>query len=150
MDPTNLIPGLGDSLKAHLRPSEEPRDLAYWMVMVLNLAAWVLVAAGAIAAVLYIINNFTDGPVSRDTALDYLLLLIAFPFGFIGARVIMWREYRSLSRRKADLLQHLDIHARLGGAHVYIGITGEDAAAQWPNIRRRIEELWASRQEPEE
>ncbi len=135
-------------MKAHLRPSEEPRDLAYWMVMVLNLAAWVV--AGAIAAVLYIINNFTDGPVSRDTALDYLLLLMAFPFGFIGARVIMWREYRSLSRRKADLLHHLDIHARLGGAHVYIDITGEDAAAQWPDIRRRIEDLWARRQESEE
>ncbi len=73
-----------------------------------------------------------------DTAANCLLLVIAFPVGFVFARFIMRREVRRLDRMKANIRKRQDEHAGLGD--VVIQVIGEDARAQWPKIRRQLDD----------
>ena len=66
MDPAELLPGLAETLKAHLRPSDEPRDLAFWMVRVMVISVWFTLLMLPLGAIVFI------GPPIVDFAQDIL------------------------------------------------------------------------------
>ena len=39
MDPSDLLPGLDKMVKEKFRKNEEPKDFAYWLMVVVTLAA---------------------------------------------------------------------------------------------------------------
>lgn len=83
MDPLDLLPGLGQMLKSHLRESDEPRDLTFYMTMTLSVAAWFFIVTMAFLSPLGIglfiakqILDATSGPIETNTALQFLSWLI--------------------------------------------------------------------------
>ena len=135
------LPGLGYTLKAHLRPSDEPHDLAYWMVLAVNVSVWLFLMMlpftiiGA-AALLF------HGPVHFGAASNYILplglaVVLAIALNVV-ARLITRRETRKLNRLKVSIREDIEVHEALGG---HIILSGEDARTQWPKIEPQIREL---------
>ena len=128
-------------MKAHLRPNEEPHDLAYWMVLAMNFSVWLtlmMLPFLAVAGVSVGLIKALPGSVSLDTAAGYLYLalgVVIAPFFAYGCFRVWLR--RKAGQLKGEINEHLREHATHGG-HLVIQITREDAKAQWPEIERRL------------
>ena len=76
-------------LKDHLRPNEEPKDLAYWMVVSMNIAVWLTLILLPIGALVFIANQIiqaTSGSIETNMALRFLnlLTLLSIPAGLVS------------------------------------------------------------------
>ena len=140
-DPSDLLPGVGDALKTHLRHSDEPLDLAFVMVMVMNLAVWaflVMLPFSLIGGEVLVFH----GTVDIDTTLDYLfpvfLVCVMLPIVYFSSRFIINRHWRKLAEKGREVLWHMDFHGT-HGEHEVIFVVGKDAKDRLPEIRRYFE-----------
>ena len=141
MQATGLLPGLYEVLGTHFGKA------GYRVGGVAALAAAVLIIlspAALIAAVVYGGIQVTSGSVSSDTALRYVYyvvgVLLVLPMSWLLTRPIVWWDNRNHDKQRDRIREYLDEHV-LEGAYVVIHVSGDEAAEQWPEIKRRIEEM---------
>lgn len=68
----------------------------------------------------------------------------------VVARSLMMGDWRRFRRSRDSLREHLDTHMALGGSHILISISSEDAQKQWPEIKRRLDAWEAGLDDTEE
>ena len=135
-EPSDLLPGLGDALKAHLRDSDEPRDVAFFMVLVMNLSIWAFLTLMPFGAVLFLIHNgalpyaiIEDGWFTVAITLGCVVLICAV------AQYLGYRKGRELRALRANVQEIIDAP----GDKLIIIVSGKDAEKQWPEIQRRLD-----------
>ena len=114
---------------------------------IVALAAGVLIILSPIAliaAIAYGGIQVTSGSVSSDAALQYAYYavgaILVLPVSWLVTRPIVWWDRRNLNRQRDKIRECLDEHV-LKGSYLALVISGEEAAKQWPEIKRRIEEM---------
>ena len=123
-------------MKAHLRPSDEQRDLAFYLVLVMNLSIWAFLTLSPFGTVLVLVNT---------GALPYAIIedgwfTVAVALGCV---ILMWAAIQYFGHRKARELRVLRANVQeiidAPGDKLIIIASGEDAKKQWPEIQRRLD-----------
>ena len=163
MDPTGFIQGLGDSLKASLRASDEPRDLAYYMVLGMQLSVWLAAVflpwtmLGGVIVGMFVWFDLSPPKALGDIGFTVGLALLAGVLGYLGARIMAQGVIHRLAEREArldekakDIQWHMDFHATHGAHEVVYYVVGEDAKEHMPEVRRQFDAWAQEAEEPEE
>ena len=123
-------------MKAHLRPSDEPRDLAFHMVLMMNLAIWAFFTLLPFGTVLVLLNT---GALPYAIIEDgWFTIAMAGAFGvlvYVANQYFWHRKARQLKALRANVQEIIDAP----GDKLIIIVSGEDAQAQWPEIQRRLD-----------
>lgn len=139
MDPSDLIPGLGKDLKAYLRPSDEPRDFAFYVGLSLNLMAYGIIAVAFVWGLLHVLERFAG------VGLRWQFLIVG-AFGavaiigiahYVSTRWLRQRILREVLEEAARLQEHLRMHDESPHWHIVIK-TPEEAEEKREEILRLL------------
>ena len=115
---SDFFMGLVQMLRYHLRPNDEPKDLAYFMAVAMILSGWSFVLLLPVGALYLVLRDVITGSVDINTLIRIVLwvgtgLVLILFFLFTG-RIAKWqREKAKTLLQKAEALtdQHLrDYH----------------------------------------
>ncbi len=139
VDPSDLLPGLGKELKAHLRPSDEDKDLAYWMVLVMNLAAWGIIMLVFLGALLYVLERFWGVGLRWQFMVvgGFASVALIGVTNYFTGRWVRRHMHKEIREEERRLQEHLRMHNEDPNWHIVIN-TPEDAEAKRDEIMRLI------------
>ena len=89
MDPSAFLPAVADMIKDSLRESDEPRDLAFWMIRAMTLAVWLfLITLGIGTPILIAVQviGVLRGSLDVSLAVTGLYLVLIIVFYVVGSR----------------------------------------------------------------